>query len=659
MENFNQTSAKISQEANKIKNAAKQAVNLGVSVATGKMPIGEGAKEGLSILKIVVGALLAIFVALIVAALMFISLVVVVAAIIITLLTSIFGFNEDKLNDLADDENYETTISDACKASREEINPKFRDRYQVLAEEANGNIQTIVLSKTGLDVGNESKVSKDATLTNKTWNYEGYEETSKITVSLYPTNPDDLSNGIVAYIQGYYATLAEIDDVAMALAKSELKSKTTVYKLISEDVESANYFTKEDCRNVSEHAEVVKGNADDPKVKNGETTLDNSNYYCKYSFIDDIETEEGSNTREAFAIMTVDSIADHATEVLQIQPDGSDWNIDVEEGSWEVVVEDKVCHYTPKDASQYGAMQQSGWNYAGCTEGDEGKVLSYKTETKTGPVGTITIPVTLNQEILSSITKNIEDIGIKMLLEYKIAESTSEAQSTFNGLLQTEMENISSSCGDEGSDIFSVLAGYDGVHGVVGYGEYSGSVDWQSYAYGETNGDLYNATKLNAHWSEVWSEVRSVLKAGNLGGSGFASSGINPQCTDLVHAMFYTYYGKDSGGGNGDQMARNTVTKYPDEFYNGLEYNSETGQYELNLKAGSIISTVAHNHVGFVNAVLDTDGDGVVDHYIVSDGNITRNDHKAVNAPRVWAIYNLTDFYKEWGSYGLTAAVPK
>lgn len=114
-------------------------------------------------------------------------------------------------------------------------------------------------------------------------------------------------------------------------------------------------------------------------------------------------------------------------------------------------------------------------------------------------------------------------------------------------------------------------------------------------------GDLLSGFAENdpsAHL-ELWAAVKRDA-AGN-----FALTGWGRWCTDFAHWMFWSWYGKDCGGGNGLEMAENTAMKYPDEFV--------LSRYPAPGALFSAWGGYTTNHVGFVvrvegNTIWTCDG---------------------------------------------------
>lgn len=171
----------------------------------------------------------------------------------------------------------------------------------------------------------------------------------------------------------------------------------------------------------------------------------------------------------------------------------------------------------------------------------------------------------------------------------------------------------------------------------------------QEYWYDSSKG-VWDVSQLKRQdvYDAIWSYSAYLNDNGLVGGSGWWRDGHQvgtPQCTDFVHARFYAQYGFDCGNGNGKDVARNTVAKYPDKFTTGTINGAVT------IKAGSIVSTTANSsqrygHVGFVEAV-ETDENGKIKSITVSDANFSK-----LGAPggvRLHCVYTWEQFTSAWG----------
>ena len=172
------------------------------------------------------------------------------------------------------------------------------------------------------------------------------------------------------------------------------------------------------------------------------------------------------------------------------------------------------------------------------------------------------------------------------------------------------------------------------------------------YWYDSSKG-IWDVSQLSRQdtYQAVWQYNLYLVQNGLVTGSGWWKGGISPQCTDFVHTRFYAQYGKDCGAGNGVDMARTTVEKYPNEFYNGVDASGG-----LQIKAGSIISKAGntYGHVGFVEAV-ETDDSGKITSITISDANFTFAG--CAGGIRMHCVYTWEQFMAAWGA-NCTFAVP-
>lgn len=128
----------------------------------------------------------------------------------------------------------------------------------------------------------------------------------------------------------------------------------------------------------------------------------------------------------------------------------------------------------------------------------------------------------------------------------------------------------------------------------------------------------------NAH-TELWAAIRKDA-AGH-----FALTGWGRWCTDFAHWMFWNWYGKDCGGGNGLEMAENTAAKYPDEF--------ELSRYPAPGALFSAWGGYTTNHVGFVVRV---EGDTIW----TCDGNTSwGGSANGIRINRKWALAEFSSWY--------------
>lgn len=255
--------------------------------------------------------------------------------------------------------------------------------------------------------------------------------------------------------------------------------------------------------------------------------------------------------------------------------------------------------------------------------------------------------------------KNIEKLN-------KINDSDESADYTYSEAINTVVETINwtyqvSNCTDDNGNLIQIslnlitgasYSGFSAITSAIDAPEIFGNPDyWYDSSGGKGVWD-YSQISRKDIYNAVWSYA--ATGAGTVSGwwNGHEAVG-TPQCTDFVHARFFAQYGYQCGNGNGQDVARNTVAKYPDKFTNGVDANGK-----LNLKAGSIISKPgasegnAYGHVGFIEAV-EADSSGNITSITISDANF----YKVPGGVRMHCVYTWSEFVSAWGQ-NCTFAVP-
>lgn len=241
--------------------------------------------------------------------------------------------------------------------------------------------------------------------------------------------------------------------------------------------------------------------------------------------------------------------------------------------------------------------------------------------------------------------KNLDNLnkvqGIDETGEYSYNEALNEIIGTLNFICPEYQIDTSLITGSSYSSFAAVTSAVN-APGVFGESK---------YFYDSSKG-IWDVSQLSRQdtYQAVWQYDLYLVKNGLVTGSGWWNGGLSPQCTDFVHARFYAQYGYDCGAGNGVDMARNTVAKYPDKFYDGVVNGG------LQLKAGSVISKSGntYGHVGFVEAV-ETDDSGKITSITISDANFTFSG--CAGGIRLHCVYTWEQFMSAWGP-NCTFAVP-
>lgn len=234
--------------------------------------------------------------------------------------------------------------------------------------------------------------------------------------------------------------------------------------------------------------------------------------------------------------------------------------------------------------------------------------------------------------------KNLEIIntkeGIVSTGEYSYNQALNEIVETLNFACPNNKINLSLITGGTYSS-FSAITGAVDAPGVFSNKDFWYDSSGPNGVWDENQ--LRRQDVYNAIWSYAATGVGNV--------SGWFRNGRQvgtPQCTDFVHARFFAQYGFDCGYGNGQDIATDTVRKFPDKFTTG----SIDGA--LTIKAGSIISKVegVYGHVGFVEAI-ETSDDGNIVSITISDANF--NLPGCAGGVRLMCKYTWEQFVSAWG----------
>lgn len=234
--------------------------------------------------------------------------------------------------------------------------------------------------------------------------------------------------------------------------------------------------------------------------------------------------------------------------------------------------------------------------------------------------------------------KNLEIIntkeGIVSTGEYSYNQALNEIVETLNFACPNNKINLSLITGSTYSS-FSAITGAVDAPGVFSNKDFWYDSSGPNGVWDESQ--LRRQDVYNAIWSYAATGVGNV--------SGWFRNGRQvgtPQCTDFVHARFFAQYGFDCGYGNGQDIATDTVRKFPDKFTTG----STDGA--LTIKPGSIISKIegVYGHVGFVEAV-EADDEGKIVSITISDANF--NLPGCAGGVRLMCKYTWEQFVSAWG----------
>lgn len=244
--------------------------------------------------------------------------------------------------------------------------------------------------------------------------------------------------------------------------------------------------------------------------------------------------------------------------------------------------------------------------------------------------------------------KNIEKLN-------KVNDSDESAEYTYSESINTIVQTINFACPNNEINLNLITgASYSGFSAISSAVDAPGIFGNSAYWYDSSGGKgVWDYSQISRQdvYEAVWSYA--ATGAGTVSGWWNGSRQVGtPQCTDFAHARFFAQYGFQCGNGNGQDVARNTVSKYPDKFTNGVDSNGK-----LNLKAGSIISMPGagsnpYGHVGFIEAV-DTDDSGNITSITISDANF----YKVPGGVRMHCVYTWSEFVSAWGQ-NCTFAVP-
>lgn len=253
---------------------------------------------------------------------------------------------------------------------------------------------------------------------------------------------------------------------------------------------------------------------------------------------------------------------------------------------------------------------------------------------KSGLVGDIYVPIYFDSE---SILKEERDDIVNKYLELDSSLTVEDNYRDYFLMTNANLEATSEACGYTlNLDMFgsSSLIGV-GSNGFIG--ETSVPPKYEMYRYDTSKGFTDKNQLFNPSMQQdVWGYAYNLQTKGLIGGQYH-----DRQCTTLVHAIFYDVYGYDCGLGDGWDMARNTVNKYPDKF-----------DLSTSPAPGSVLSTNSYNHVAFVHSVIDENNDGKWDKLVISDGNVCNG------GIRLLAEYTSEDVRNIFGNTQIYA-IPK
>lgn len=167
--------------------------------------------------------------------------------------------------------------------------------------------------------------------------------------------------------------------------------------------------------------------------------------------------------------------------------------------------------------------------------------------------------------------------------------------------------------------------------------------DYSNYVYTSST-DFWNYELLHRYDTIVWGHVQALANAGKIKLSYPAEV---RQCTNFATAWLYDHCGKQLPHNNGKDMAAGLVAAFPDDFGFG------------NAPAPGGIISVLPNHVLCCDAVIDSDGDGVADYYVISDGSVHAGSNDPIKGVRIQAKWSVADYMATYGSKHPVYANPK
>lgn len=629
---------------------------------------------------------------------------IIVVAVLIFALASIFpSYYNDSSQTFSDE-----SLGNACNVQQAKVYEKMQKVWDKMILKLDEEMETQIAS---LFDGNYSISSSDITKSNisdngTSWTYIAeVNDTSKenaiyrtivsVPVQLQVYSPQQLMNTIAGYIEANYATIYSYNDMAEDM-QEVLSNKKTVNVTIDKTDGNGNVVTSESC---VAHGGTVENNKCKnytyiPKQKNvsktGTCTYKDGNWETTGDASHTCSDEEWArkkNSTSADSSPTDGSTYTYSyvetKENVEISLD--DFDLDDFDSVIDAYIEsDSLMYYTLPDkwtekiTISSEETTQKVDNYVTCTKADVGCDFA---DDPSAEIGTMNKPITINiytkraelsDPINIEVGTNVDSSDSKFLAEERsktikniemLAEAKGETASgeyVFNEAVYFMGSTLNFLCPDYNID-FSLITGSS----YSSFGAIDSSVDTpgvfgnEAYWYDSSKG-VWDRSQLARQdvFDAIWSYDAYLVQNGLVTQSGWwsraenAKSG-NPQCTDFVHARFYAQYGFDCGNGNGRDIARATVSKYPDKFTNG------TVNGAITIKAGSIISTTTnadpiYGHVGFVEAV-ETDDNGNIKSITISDANFTKAG--APGGVRLHCVYTWEQFVSTWG-LGCEFAIP-
>lgn len=155
----------------------------------------------------------------------------------------------------------------------------------------------------------------------------------------------------------------------------------------------------------------------------------------------------------------------------------------------------------------------------------------------------------------------------------------------------------------------------------------SSNFNYADYKYTDTD-NIYNDELVHRYAVPVWAHVLALANEGKI---QLSYPPDVSQCTNFAQAWVYDHWGISLPGANGNAMAKKLIDTFPSMF----EYGNAPAP-------GGLIS-ILPNHIMCCDAVIDSDGDGNADYYVISDGNVM------TDGVRIQMTVSVAKYMYTWG----------
>lgn len=162
--------------------------------------------------------------------------------------------------------------------------------------------------------------------------------------------------------------------------------------------------------------------------------------------------------------------------------------------------------------------------------------------------------------------------------------------------------------------------------------------NYAAYQYAAGMDDIYSKEAVHRYQAQIWAHVAALANEGKI---RLSYPPDISQCTNFAQAWVYDHWGIALPGANGNEMANKLISQFPDMFENG------------NAPAPGGIISILPNHVMCCDAVVDSDGDGAADYYVISDGNVMQD------GVRIQMKVSVAKYIATWGGAHPIYANPK